>query len=180
MQGFSLSPLRNQELCRRIRRLAAKDVHRRSAGALQRILRDERRSIPVRVEAARALGRWDAALALPILERLLLSADEISPLKLPLLDILATWDRPETVSLLVKVLEDADLDLARSAEAALTALSSRGPAGRRRVVDALGRVASWVRWPWRECAVDRLLASLQKRKEGPGLTPMPALTAERS
>jgi HEAT repeat protein len=174
------SLLRSHELCRRIRRLAAKDVQRRSAGALGRILKDERRSIPVRVEAARALGRWDPVLALPILERLLLSADEISPLKLPLLDLVAAWDRPETVSVLVKVLEDADLELARSAEAALTALCRRGPAGRRRVVDALGRVASWAFWPWRPCAAQRLSDALQKRSDGPGLTPMPALTAERS
>ena len=82
------------ELCRRIRRLASKDRKRRSAGLLERMLRDTELAVMVRLEAARALAQWDPALVLPAVERLMESPEEIPSLKKSLSILVARWRVP--------------------------------------------------------------------------------------
>jgi hypothetical protein len=79
------------ELCRRIRRLAAKDRKARAAPLFERLLRDTELAVMVRLEAARALGRQRPARASAAVAQVLASAGEIPALKSALRELAARW-----------------------------------------------------------------------------------------
>ena len=73
--------LSRTRLCRRIQGLGVRDKRHRTARLLQKMLADPSQPAVVRIEAARTLGRWDPALALPAVENILRSRREIPFLK---------------------------------------------------------------------------------------------------
>lgn len=119
--------LQRQRLCRTLRRLAHQGPSRRALGLCAALLGRRDLALALRLEAARTLGQWDPGLALESLEPILESSKEPMALKARLIELAASWERPEADALLRRFLA--------SREAAVSAAAAEGlglaiPAGR--------------------------------------------------